>query len=211
MLQGWCWWIAVWVVLKGLGEGSWDAAPLSGSRDLSSGWAHQSSLGKESSRISEIMELGIGKGDAVQGRVQPKQQGKREELGETENSPFPPVQEAHRAHRLPHLAFPGAGSAGRGAQGAAGARLGSCPYGCSDRHLLQGSDSPDGWGQAALWDRIRRVWLPEARLWNWLSHWLLPERLPRKAARKALPQPRDGHSCTGRLRRKNEVLSDAGP
>lgn len=83
----------MWVVLKGLGEGSWDAAPLSRSRNLSSGWAHQSSLGKVSLKTPEIMKLGIGKGDAMQGRLRSPAQTtgeeKREELRETENSPFP--------------------------------------------------------------------------------------------------------------------------
>lgn len=140
MLQGWCWWIAVWVVLKGLGEGSWDAAPLSGSRGLSSGWAHQSSLGKVSSGISEIMELGIGKGDAMQGMLQSTAQatGEAEELGETENSPFTcpcrrhTARRADRVHKLPHLAvLMSLSSPGfRAGLSAAGARLlrGSAPF-----------------------------------------------------------------------------------
>lgn len=86
LLCGWCW--------RGWGRGSWDAAPLSGSRGLSSGWARQSSLSKVSSAASEVC---IGKGVWASGkgswcrtgfRIQPKQTGKQEAVAETENSPF---------------------------------------------------------------------------------------------------------------------------
>lgn len=54
LLCGWCW--------RGWGRGSGDAAHLSGSRGLSLGCAHHSSLSKASSGTSEIVHLGIGKG-----------------------------------------------------------------------------------------------------------------------------------------------------
>lgn len=73
LLCGWCW--------RGWGRGSWDAAPLSGSRGLSLGWAHQSSLSKVSSGTSEIMHLGIGKGDITQERLQDTTQTNREAGG----------------------------------------------------------------------------------------------------------------------------------
>lgn len=82
----------------GLGEGSWDAAPLSGSRGLSSGWARQSSRGKVSSRIAEIMERRIGKGDAMQGKLQSTAQTTGEAGGTGIHREFTlhlSVQEAH--------------------------------------------------------------------------------------------------------------------
>lgn len=168
----------MWVVLKGLGEGSWDAAPLSGSRGLSSGWAHQSSLGKVSSRISEIMELGIGKMGHNAGtafRVQPKQRGKREELGGTENSsvPYPcrrhTARSADRVHTLLHLAALISLSqprfrAGRGAQllSLDVFRTGTC---CVESEIPGVVEGRLGFGTES-----GRVWLPKVWLRNWLSH-----------------------------------------
>lgn len=204
MLQGWCWWIAVWVVLKGLGEGSWDAAPLSDSRDLSSGWAHQSSLGKVSSGISEIMELGIGKGDAVQGRLQSTAQTAGEAGGagrDREFTLYPPCRR-HTARGLPEYTGCHTSLSPGSAELSAQPERGSAPSpraapdstcrGVRQPWLL-GTGCPDCWGQAALWHWIRRVWLPEAWPWNWLSHWLLPapaleeqaEPLPEKSATKS--------------------------
>lgn len=86
LLCGWCW--------RGWGRGSWDAAPLSGSRGLSSGWACHSSLSKVSSGPLEVC---IGKGVWASGkgswcrtgfRIQPKQMGKQEAVAEMEISPF---------------------------------------------------------------------------------------------------------------------------
>lgn len=95
MLHGWCWWIAVWVVWRGWGRGSWDAAPLSGSRGLSSGWDCQSSHSNVSSGTSEILHLGIGKGDVTQGRLRDTTWTNREAGGagrDREFTLYPPLQ-----------------------------------------------------------------------------------------------------------------------
>lgn len=103
MLHGWCWWIAVWVLVKG-GRGSGGAAPLSGSRGLSLGWAHLSSCGKVSSGASEKVHLGFGKGDVTQERLQDTTQtGRREGLGETGNLHFTCHCRNHSARRADRL------------------------------------------------------------------------------------------------------------
>lgn len=173
----------------GLGEGSRDAAPLSGSRGLSSGWAHQSSLGKVSSRISEIMERGIGKGDAMQGRLLSTAQPTREAGGSGRDREFTlylPVQEARSTESwqstqaatpcFPDVAYPAPGSA-------PGAELSAQPErGCPAARLLSLGVFPTGTccrgseitgvlgGRLGFGIGSGRVWLPEAWLRNWLSH-----------------------------------------
>lgn len=140
----------------GLGEGSWDAAPLSDSRGLSSGWAHQSCLHKMSSRISEIMELGIGKGDSMQGRLQSTAQttgGAGRTGRDREFTLYLLVQEhtarrADRVHKLLYLTSPILLSQPRVPRRAS-------PFlgGVSDRHLLPAvRDHCRGRRQTGLWN-----------------------------------------------------------
>lgn len=154
----------------GLGEGSWDAAPLSGSRGLSSGWAHQSSLRRVSSRISEIMGLDVGKGDAMQGRLQNTAQTTGAAGGTGRDREFTlylSVQEhtarrSDRVHELLHLpslillSQPRVPRRARSsARSRSAAPRGSAPSlgGVSDRHLVpQVRHHCRGRRQTGLWN-----------------------------------------------------------
>lgn len=194
----------------GLGEGSWDAAPLSGSRGLSSGWAHQSSLRKVSSRISEIMELGVGKGDAMQGRLQSTAQT-TEEAGrteETENSPFTyPCRSTQHGGLteytsccilLARSCFPSPGFRAGRLLSLEVFRTGTC---CLRSDITAVAEGRLGFGTES-----GRVWLPKVCLWNRLWATDSPqlrgraveeqaERAPAASARgKHRPSPAQGRA-----------------